>query len=337
MATQRAGELSAAEAEGNPRHRLLREPGINPDSAEVEASDARTLAPNQPPGESDGFARELASTMSAIASLVIKASGRSVSNGGWLYFNGASEDYRTFRMKCRLFQETYHKATPPKALVKMFREWNLAEEVACRIKVAEDMPAAWRTLDAVYGSPLALTMDQTTEAERMPELQEGESGVESETGTTSDEEPAPLQASKAAAFRIVDVEVARPAAKATSGPQKKHVFIYTPHGIRCLKRLWTRCKEPEHTVVSQEAAQRYGLRTESRRQTTWITGPTGMMVGLDTDYEMFLLMDDLPGCTKRIFAHGVSSVEKLRLAHRSNQQVRDPAGEGPRGTLGTTA
>ena len=122
MATQRAGELSAAEAEGNPRHRLLREPGINPDSAEVEASDARTLAPNQPPGESDGFARELASTMSAIASLVIKASGRSVSNGGWLYFNGASEDYRTFRTKCRLFQETYHKATPPMALVKMFRE-----------------------------------------------------------------------------------------------------------------------------------------------------------------------------------------------------------------------
>jgi hypothetical protein len=72
--------------------------------------------------------------MSAIASLVKRASGRSVSNGGWLYFNGVSEDCRTFRTKCRLFQETYHKATPLVALVKMFREWNLAEEVACHVK-----------------------------------------------------------------------------------------------------------------------------------------------------------------------------------------------------------
>jgi hypothetical protein len=53
------------------------------------------------------------------------------------------------------------QGTPPKALVKMFREWNLAEEVACRIKGAEDMLAAWKMLDAIYGSPLALTMDQT--------------------------------------------------------------------------------------------------------------------------------------------------------------------------------
>ena len=82
----------------------------------------KTLAPDQPPGESDEFARELASTMSTIGILVIKASGRSVSNGGWLYFNGESEDYCAFRAKCRLFQETYHEATPPTALVKMFRE-----------------------------------------------------------------------------------------------------------------------------------------------------------------------------------------------------------------------
>ncbi len=73
--------------------------------------DAQAPAPDQPPGGNDEFARELASTMSTIASLVIKASGRSVSNGGWLYFNGESEDYCTFRAKCRLFQETHHKAT----------------------------------------------------------------------------------------------------------------------------------------------------------------------------------------------------------------------------------
>jgi hypothetical protein len=51
------------------------------------------------------------------------------------------------------------------------------------------------------------------------------------------------------------------------------------------------------------------LRVNSRRRATWIKGPTGVTVGLDTDYEMFLLMDDLPGRTKQVFAHGVESVE----------------------------
>ncbi len=92
------------------------------------------------------------------------------------------------------------------------------------------------------------------------------------------------------------------------GPQEKHVFIYTLHGIRRLRCLWMSSREPEHTVVSHEAAKRYSLRVNSRRQATRTTGPTGVAVGLDTDYEMFLLMDDLPGRTKQILAHGVESV-----------------------------
>ncbi len=80
--------------------------------------------------------------MSAIANLVVKATGGSVSNGGWLYFSGAREDYRPFRAKCRLFQETYHGMTPPKLLVSMFREWNLSEEAARHIQGAKDMRAA---------------------------------------------------------------------------------------------------------------------------------------------------------------------------------------------------
>jgi hypothetical protein len=286
--------------------------GAGTDFSSMEAGDgdARAPAPDQPPGESDEFARELASTMSAIASLVIKASGRSVSNGGWLYFNGVSEDYRTFKAKRRLFQETYHKATPPMALVKMFREWNLAEDVACRIEGIEDMPAAWRTLDSIYGAPLTPTTDQTPEVGWMPEPQDIESGMGSEAGPTSEEEPAPLQARGATAFRIVDVEAARPAVEAAISPQGKHVFINTPHGIRSLRRLWVRGEEPEHTVVSKEVAQRYSMRADSRRQATWITGPTGVTVGIDTDYEMFLLVDDLPRRTKRIVAYAVNSVEE---------------------------
>jgi hypothetical protein len=55
---------------------------------EVGDSDEETPTLGQSPGEGDEFARELANTMSAIANLVVKATGRSVSNGGWLYFSG---------------------------------------------------------------------------------------------------------------------------------------------------------------------------------------------------------------------------------------------------------
>jgi hypothetical protein len=339
VAVQRAEEKPTADARReSPRFRLLRGAGTDPNSMEVGDDDARAPAPDQPPEETDGFARELASTMSAIASLVIKASGRSVSDRGWLYFNRASKDYRTFRTNCRLFQETYHKATPPMALVKMFRGWNLAEDVAWRIKGVEDMPAAWRALDAIYGTPLALTMDQTPEAGWMPEPQEEESGVGSEAGPTSEEEPAPLQARGAAAFRIVDIEAARPAVEAAISPQGKHVFINTPHGIRCLRRLWVRGEEPEHTVVSQEVAHRYSMRAESRRQVTRITGPTGCN-GWHRHGLRDILADGRPARAHQadLRPHGELSGEVLRLAHRGNGRVRDPAGEGPRGTLVATA
>ncbi len=121
VAVQEAEELPAADArEESLGLRLPQVAGTDPSSKEKGDGDAQAPAPDQPPGGNDEFARELASTMSTIASLVIKASGRSVGNGGWLYFNGESKDYCTFRAKCRLFQETYHKTTPPMALVKMF-------------------------------------------------------------------------------------------------------------------------------------------------------------------------------------------------------------------------
>jgi hypothetical protein len=113
VAMQEAEELPAVDTrEESPGLRLPQVAGTDSSSKETGDGDAKALAPDQPPGGSDEFARELASAMSTLASLVIKASGRSVSNGGWLYFNGESEDYCTFRAKCRLFQETYHKATP---------------------------------------------------------------------------------------------------------------------------------------------------------------------------------------------------------------------------------
>ncbi len=123
----------------------------------------------QAPREGDEFARELANTISAIANLVVKASGRSVNNGGWLYFSKAREDYRSFRAKCQLFQETYHKTSPRKSLVGMFREWNLSEEAARHIKGAEDIQAAWRMLDAVYDGAPVQGKDPGLGAARAPE------------------------------------------------------------------------------------------------------------------------------------------------------------------------
>jgi hypothetical protein len=161
------------------------------------------------PGENSEFAQKLSSTMSAIAILVVRASGRSVSNGGWLYFSRAQEDYRSFRAKCQFFQETYHRATPQKSLVDMFREWNLAEEVAWYVKGAGDMSAAWRMLDAVYDDMPVQTNGQMPGAGRMLEPQEVESEEGSEAETASERQLAPPQAGRETAFRIVPKSTSR--------------------------------------------------------------------------------------------------------------------------------
>jgi hypothetical protein len=99
------GEPPAAESrKESPGHGQSQEVGTGSSLTEMGDDGAQAPAPNRPSGGNDEFARELASAMSNIASLVIKASGHSVSNGGWLYFDGESEDYCTFRSKCRLFQ-----------------------------------------------------------------------------------------------------------------------------------------------------------------------------------------------------------------------------------------
>ena len=93
----------------------------------------------------------------------------------------------------------------------MFREWNLAEDVAGRIEGVENMPAAWRKLDSIYSTPLALTADQTPGAGWMLEPQERESGVGSDAEPPSEEEPAPSRTRGATAYRIMDVGMVQPA------------------------------------------------------------------------------------------------------------------------------
>jgi hypothetical protein len=153
---------------------------------------------------------------------------------------------------------------PQKPLVNMFREWNLAEGVACHIKGAKDMSMAWRMLDAVYDDTPARTNEQMPETGRVREPREEEGKEGSGPEAVIEEQPALLPAGGAASFRIMEAEIARPVVKAAKGTQERYVFIYTLHGIRRLKRLRPSGEEPEHTVVSHEAAQRYGLRADSR-------------------------------------------------------------------------
>ena len=48
--------------------------------------------------------------MNAIANQVIRASGKSVKNGGWPYFDGTFKEYPSFRRKFRTYQANYHQA-----------------------------------------------------------------------------------------------------------------------------------------------------------------------------------------------------------------------------------
>jgi hypothetical protein len=99
-AVQVAGEFSESDnVEGNSglKSELRARAGSSP--AEKSDSNEETPAPGQSPGQGDEFARELAGTMSAIANLVVKATGRSVNNGGWLYFQRGARRLPTIQGK----------------------------------------------------------------------------------------------------------------------------------------------------------------------------------------------------------------------------------------------
>jgi hypothetical protein len=57
------------------------------------------------------FAQGLTNTMNAIANQVIRASGKSVKNGGWPYFDVMFKEYPSFKRKFWTYQVNYHQAT----------------------------------------------------------------------------------------------------------------------------------------------------------------------------------------------------------------------------------
>jgi hypothetical protein len=116
----------------------------------------------------------LTNAMNAIANQVIPASGKSVKNCGWPYFNGTFKEYPSFKRKFRTYQANYHQATPQRELAQMFRENCLPDKIAVRVKKAEDMLTAWRIMDAVYDNPLAFIKDLMQEIRAVPEFREEE-------------------------------------------------------------------------------------------------------------------------------------------------------------------
>jgi hypothetical protein len=116
----------------------------------------------------------MTNAMNAIANQVIRASGKSVRNGGWPYFNGTLKEYPSFKRKFRTYQANYHQATPQRELVQMFRENCLPDKIAVRVKKAEDMLTAWRIMDAVYDNPLAFIKDLMQEIRTVPGFKEEE-------------------------------------------------------------------------------------------------------------------------------------------------------------------
>ncbi len=64
----------------------------------------------------------MTNAMNAIANQVIRNSGRTTRNVGWLYFDGTNRDYPAFKRKFASFQANNYFGTPPRELVQQFRE-----------------------------------------------------------------------------------------------------------------------------------------------------------------------------------------------------------------------
>jgi hypothetical protein len=76
--------------------------------------------------------------------------GQTGKNSGYPYFDGALKEYPKFRRRWHTFQDLYHKATPQRELVNLFRENCLEKKVADRLRCEETMAGCWRVLDPFY-------------------------------------------------------------------------------------------------------------------------------------------------------------------------------------------
>jgi hypothetical protein len=89
--------------------------------------------------------------------------GQTGKNSGYPYFEGKLKENPKFRRRWHTFQDLYHKATPQRELVNLFRENCLEKKVADRLRCEETMAGCWRVLDPFYSRPTQFAQDLMSE------------------------------------------------------------------------------------------------------------------------------------------------------------------------------
>jgi hypothetical protein len=112
--------------------------------------------------------------MNAIAYQVIRNSGRSTQNVGWLYFDGTFRDYPAFKRKFAFFRANYHRGTPTRELFQQFRELCLPEKIAAKLKTAETMETSWVRLDAWFGDRSLFIEDLMQDIKNVTPIKDGD-------------------------------------------------------------------------------------------------------------------------------------------------------------------
>ena len=100
--------------------------------------------------------------------------GQTGKNSRYPYFDGTLKDYPKFRRRWHTFQDTYHKATPQRKLVNLFRENCLEKKVADRLRCEETMAGCWRVLDPFYSRPTQYAQDLMSEITATRKIQYSE-------------------------------------------------------------------------------------------------------------------------------------------------------------------
>jgi hypothetical protein len=100
--------------------------------------------------------------------------GQTGKNSGYPYFDGKLKEYPKFRRRWHTFQDLYHKATPQRKLVNLFRENCLEKKVADWLRCEETMAGCWRVLDPFYSRPTQYAQDLMSEITATKKIQHSE-------------------------------------------------------------------------------------------------------------------------------------------------------------------
>ncbi len=100
--------------------------------------------------------------------------GQTGKNSGYPYLDGTLKEYPKFRRRWHTFQDLYHKATPQRELVNLFRENCLEKKVADRLRCEETMAGCWRVLDHFYSRPTQYAQDLMSEITATRKIQHSE-------------------------------------------------------------------------------------------------------------------------------------------------------------------